>query len=163
MSKSDSSKTQEEADIRRLIANWSAALEAKDLDGLTAGYLPDSVLYDAIPPYKVVGRDAIRQTWASCLPYFPETFRSEHRDITIHVDGDLALMYGLHHMVPTPADDPIGQTWMRVTVCYRRVAGVWKVVHEHISIPFNPMNSQAWQIPNPDVLDMPDYGQACEQ
>lgn len=34
---------QDEAEIHRLIAEWSAALEAKDLDGLTAGYLPDSI------------------------------------------------------------------------------------------------------------------------
>ncbi len=149
---------QDEAEIHRLIAEWSAALEAKDLDGLTAGYLPDSVMYDAIPPYKTVGKDAIREVWANCLPYFPEKFKSEHRDITIHVSGDIALVHGLHHLVPTPADDSCGQTWMRVTVGYRRINGTWKVVHEHISIPFNPMNNQAWMISNPDIADTPDYG-----
>lgn len=151
---------QDEAEIHRLIAAWSAALEAKDVDALTADYLPDSLLYDAIPPYKVVGKQAIREVWANCLPYFPEKFKSEHRDITIHVSGDLAIMYALHHFVPTPADHPSGQTWMRVTVGYRRIDGKWRVVHEHISIPFNPMNDQTWKITNPDVVDMLDYGSA---
>jgi hypothetical protein len=64
-------------------------------------------------------------------------------------------------MIPTPADHPCGQTWMRVTVGYRRIDGKWKVTHEHVSVPFNPMNNQAWQIKNPDLLDMPDYGQPC--
>lgn len=158
MNTTNETTRQDEAEIRRLIAAWSAALEAKDVEALTADYLPDTVLYDAIPPYKTVGKAAIREAWANCLPYFPETFKSEHRDITIHVSGDIALVHGLHHFVPTPADDPSGQTWMRISVCYRRIDGKWKVVHEHISVPFNPMNNQVWNIKNPDVIDMPDYG-----
>ena len=151
----------DEADIRRLMAAWSAAVSAKDLDAIVADYLPDTVLFDAIPPYKTIGKDAIRQAWANCLPYFPETFTSEHRDVTICVAGDTAFVHCLHHFIPTPADDPLGHTWMRVTIGYRRVAGQWKVLHEHVSVPFNPMNSQAWFIKQPDQLDTPDYGQSC--
>jgi uncharacterized protein (TIGR02246 family) len=151
------STAQDEADIRRLIAAWSRALEAKDIGGLTADYAPDAVLFDAIPPYKTVGVNNIRKVWHSCLPYFPDEFKSEHRDITVHVDGDVAFVHCLHHFVPTPADHPSGMTWMRVTACYRRIQGQWKVVHEHVSIPFNPMNNQVWLITNPDVVDMPSY------
>jgi uncharacterized protein (TIGR02246 family) len=149
--------SEDEAAIRRVIARWSAALEAKDLDGLVADYADDAVLFDAIPPYKTVGKGAIRQVWANCLPYFPAKFKSEHRDIVIHVSGDTAVMYGLHHFIPEPADHPSGQTWLRVTVGYRRINGQWKSVHDHISIPFNPMNNQAWMIRDPDMVDMPDY------
>lgn len=161
MNPSNPTTQQDEPEIRRLIAAWSAALEAKDADALTADHLPDSVLYDAIPPYKTVGKEAIRQVWANCLPYFPEKFQSEHRDIAIHVSGDVGLMHCLHHVVPIPADHACGQTWMRVTVGYRRIDGKWKVVHEHVSVPFNPMNNQAWFITNPEVANMPDYGQSC--
>ena len=151
----------DEAELRRVIAAWSAAVSARDLDGIVADYLPDTVLYDAIPPYKTVGKAAIRQAWANCLPYFPERFTLEHRDLAIHVAGDVAVMHGLVHFLPTPADDPSGQTWMRVTVGYRRIEGKWKVLHEHVSVPFNPMNSQAWFIKNPNVIDQPEYGQPC--
>ncbi len=155
----NSGMSDDEAAIRRLVTKWSAALEAKDLDGLVADYAEDAVLFDAIPPYKVVGREAIRQVWANCLPYFPEQFKSEHRDMVIHVSGDTAIMYGLHHFIPTPADDPIGQNWLRVTVGYRRINGQWKSVHDHISTPFNPMNSHVWFIRDPNTLDMPDYSE----
>ncbi len=162
MNTTQANNPHDEAEIRRLIAAWSAALEAKDVDAMTADYLPDAIMFDAIPPYKTVGKAAIREAWVNCLPYFPEKFKSEHRDISVHVSGDLALVHGLHHFVPTPADDPLGQNWMRVTIGYRRVDGNWKVVHEHISVPFNPMNNQAWFIKNPDVVDTPDYGQLPE-
>jgi uncharacterized protein (TIGR02246 family) len=146
------------AEIRELIAAWSRAVEAKDPAQITRDYADDVVLYDAIPPYKTVGAEAIRSTWEQCFPFFPESFRSEHRDLVIHADGDLAFVHGLHHFVPTPADHACGQTWLRITVCFRRIEGRWKVVHEHVSIPFNPMDNRAWQIKNPDVVDMPNYG-----
>ena len=156
-----SGMSEDEAAIRRLISRWSAALEAKDLDGIVADYADDAVLFDAVPPYKTIGKQAIRQAWANCLPYFPEQFKSEHRDIVIHVTGDTAIMHAVHHFLPTPADHPCGQTWMRVTVGYRRFNGNWKSVHDHVSIPFNPMDNQAWFIRDPNTVDMPNYGESC--
>jgi PhnB protein len=133
----------DETAIRALIAKWSRALEAKDATPLVEDYLPDAVLYDAIPPYRTQGPDAIKALWEQCFPYFPEKFRSEHKDLTIDVSGDLAFVHGLHHFVPEPADHPSGATWMRVTACYRRVDGKWRVAHEHVSIPFDPMSGKA--------------------
>lgn len=147
----------DEAEIRHMMHEWSRALEAKNVAGLVKDYAPDAVLYDAIPPYKTVGADNIRQIWEQCLPYFPEQFKSEHRDIQVHVAGDTAFAHCLHHFIPTPADHPSGQTWMRVTIGYRKFNGRWKVIHEHVSVPFNPMNGQTWYISDPAVLDKPDY------
>jgi len=151
------SENQDEAEIRRVINKWSKALEAKDLDGLTADYAPDAVLYDAIPPYKAEGAQAIRKAWESCLPYLPE-FKSVHRDLNFHVTGDMAVVHGLHNF-ETETPHPCSQSWIRVTVCYRKIEGQWKVVHEHASLPFNPMNNQTWEIADPESLAMPDYGQ----
>jgi ketosteroid isomerase-like protein len=33
------------------------------------------------------------------------------------------------------ANDPDECRWVRATVCFRRVRGAWKVVHEHSSVP----------------------------
>ncbi|MEZ6093887.1 MAG: SgcJ/EcaC family oxidoreductase [Pirellulaceae bacterium] len=155
--KSDTACTDENA-IRKLMRDWSDALESKDVDAMMAHYCENAVLYDAVPPYKAVGVETIKNAWNCCLPYFPAEFRSEHADVTVHVAGDVAVVYGMHHFVPTPADHPCGQTWMRVTLGFQRMDGEWKVVHEHCSIPFNPMNNQAWYIRDPNVVDMPDYG-----
>ena len=62
---------------------------------------------------------------------------SEHRDLEIAVDGDLAFAHCLHHVKPIGEDLPAGH-WFRVTVCYRRIDGRWRVVHEHVSVPFDP-------------------------
>ncbi|MEZ6047922.1 MAG: nuclear transport factor 2 family protein [Planctomycetaceae bacterium] len=132
------------------------------MQGLTADYVDDAVLYDAIPPYKTVGAENIRKIWESCLPHFPESFRSEHRDLEVHVDGNVAMVHGLHRFIPDDPEHPCGNTWMRITVGYRKIDGAWKVVHEHVSIPFNPMDSTAWFINNPADLSQPDYSQSCK-
>ena len=149
-----------EDEVRALIKKWSDALERKDVASMMEDYLPDAVLFDAVPPYKVEGRESIRKAWEACLPYFPDKFRSEHRDLVVQVEGNLAFVFGLHHFVTEPADHPCGQTWMRVSLGYRKFEGSWKVAHEHISLPFNPMNNQAWQIQNPDALEIPNYENA---
>jgi uncharacterized protein (TIGR02246 family) len=129
-------------DIERLVTEWSRAVESRDPERIVDHYGPDTVLFDAIPPARTVGAREIGRIWAQCLPYFPERFRSEHKDLTIHVDGDLATVHGLHHFVPEPVDHPSGATWMRVTVVLRRQAGAWLVSHEHVSIPFDPMTNK---------------------
>lgn len=133
----------DETAIRAMIDRWNRAVEAKDVAGIAAAYTPKTVLYDAIPPGRTVGGEAIGAIWAQCFPYFPDRFRSEHKDLVVEVDGDVAFAHGLHHFVPEEKGHPIGSTWMRVTACYRRVDGAWTVAHEHVSVPFDPMSGKA--------------------
>lgn len=135
--------TDDEIEIRALIARWSRAVEAKDPDAIIEGYAPDAVLFDAVPPFATKGTKNIRDAWKRCLPHFPDEFRSEHKDLDINVGGDLAVITGFHHFIPTPANHPCGSTWMRVTVAMRREEGTWRVFHEHVSTPFDPMTGDA--------------------
>lgn len=144
--------------IHGLITAWADAITARDIDGITGRYTAETVLFDAIPPYKTIGREAIRQAWINCLPYFPDRFTTELRDVAVQVSGDVAWSHFLLHFTAIGAEHPCGQTWMRATVGWRRRAGVWMVDHEHMSVPFNPMTSQVWFIKDPAVADMPDFG-----
>lgn len=128
-----------EAEIRDAIARWSRAAEAKDPDAIVADYAADAVLFDAVPPHRTAGAKNIRDAWARRLPFFPAEFRSEHEDLDVTICGDLAVVAGFHRFVPTPADHPCGAMLMRVTVAMRREEGRWRVFHEHVSAPFDPM------------------------
>lgn len=152
----------DEAAIRGVIAGWSAALAARDVDGLMAHYAPDAVIYDCVARAVRMDAAGLRAVWTECLPYFPTRFRSEHRDLVVEVGGDIAFVHGMHHLVPEGADaaHPAGATWMRVTACYRRIAGAWMAVHEHVSIPFDPMSGRAVFISDPDAA-LPPMG-TCE-
>lgn len=156
--------TQDEKNLRTAIAEWNKAFERKDSAALTKDYLSDCILFDCKPPYKIVGQDAIKHMWDHCLPYMPEKFTIEVKDEKLVVDGNMAYLHALHHMhVEGESNHPACQTWLRVTVIYRKVNGAWKVAHEHVSVPFNPMNNHAAFITDvDDVLCGVDYTATCE-
>ena len=131
----------DEAAIRNLIANWSRAVERKDAEGIVEAYTPHTVLYDVTLP--VVGKDAIKALWERCFPFFPDRFRSEHQDVSVVVEDNLAIVYGFHRFVPGPADHPCGQFQSRVTAVFQRIEGEWRLIHEHASIPFKMEGSAA--------------------
>lgn len=155
----DAVATTDEGAIRALVADWSLALEARDAEALVAHYAPDAVIYDCVARAVRMDREGLRQAWLQCLPYFPDKFRSEHRDLVVEVGGDIAFLHGLHHLVPEEAGHPAGATWMRVSACYRRIGGRWLAVHEHVSIPFDPMSGKVVFISDPDAA-LPPMG-AC--
>ena len=144
--------------IHAIIKKWAQAIEDKDPAAITAHYTADTVLFDAIPPYKTIGQADIRQAWEDCLPYFPDQFTTDISDVHVHVSGDVAWAHFLMHFSTSTPDHPCGQTWMRVSAGYQRQAGSWVASHEHVSVPFNPMNNQAWFIKDPAKVDVPDYG-----
>jgi uncharacterized protein (TIGR02246 family) len=126
----------QEAEIRAAMAAWARALEAKDLDAMLRDYEPDAVLYDVGGQY--VGLPAIRKIWEFCLPYFPETFHSKHEDVTILAGPEVAVMHALHRFeVPGDPAHMMAQSGTRVTVAYRKRDGVWRVTHEHASMPYD--------------------------
>ncbi|MFZ4807075.1 MAG: YybH family protein [Hyphomicrobiaceae bacterium] len=135
--------------MRAMIAAWSKALEAKDAAGLVADYDPETVLYDVKPPHKITGPAAIRSMWENCLPHLPDRFTSEHRDLTLTVGRDLAVMHALHAIHPVGTDHPAAGMWIRVSACYRKTAGRWRVMHEHVSVPFDPTTGKVVAIRGP--------------
>lgn len=133
-----------EAEILNLVNSWSRAFEAKNVDGMLANYAPDVVFFDLKPPSTLSGLPAVRSMWEACMPFFPESFTVEHTEQNVTVSGDLAFFSGVNHVVPKETSDPnVHEMHVRVTVCFRKIDGQWKVVHEHSSIPINPVTQKA--------------------
>lgn len=145
----ESNSAQDEVQIRQLLDEWRGALAARDLDRLTKHYAEDVLFFDAVPPYQHRGAEAYRRTWEVMFPHLPPRIESEIRDLSITVDGDVAFAHCLNRIVNSDTREAATCGWVRVTVCYQRRQGTWKVVHEHVSIPFDPMTSQATFIREP--------------
>ena len=63
--------------------------------------------------------------------------------ITSEVEGELALARCLNRFGGTRNDGAQVVNWMRSTFALRRLQGVWKIVHQHISVPFDMSTGQA--------------------
>ena len=142
--------TKEEGQLRELLRAWIDVFEKKDADAMAKFYSRNAVVFDVMPPYKTVGRDNIREVWNTFLSYFPDSFKLEYHDVELHVVGDTAFLFALHRFITEPADHLVGRTWIRKTVGYRRIDDQWMIVHEHVSLPFNPMDEKVSLIKDPN-------------
>ena len=128
-------RSHDEARIRSLIDERARALGAKDAGALLAHAAPDLVAFTLAPPLQNPrpldrrGLDEWFATWRDDLAL-------EARDMRIEVGGDIAFAHGLVRMSGTKVDGERPDLWARQTLCLRRIDGVWKVAHEHTSVPF---------------------------
>jgi uncharacterized protein (TIGR02246 family) len=136
-------RAHDEAQIRQLVENWAKAVRAKDIDGIMAHHAPDILLFDAIPPLQFTGGDAYRKNWEQCFPYFQGPIGCEIRDMSITAGADVAFCHSLTQINGTTTSGEHIATWLRATICFRKIDGKWTVTHEHVSVPFDPESGQA--------------------
>jgi PhnB protein len=125
----------DEAHIRERIESWTAALRAKDIDGVLAHYAPDAVAFDLAPPLQH-RRDAIRNGLAEWFPTWVGAIGYEVRDLDVTVGDDVAFTRSLNRLSGKRTSGESTDVWLRATVGFRKLEGEWMVVHEHASVPF---------------------------
>jgi uncharacterized protein YndB with AHSA1/START domain/ketosteroid isomerase-like protein len=124
----------DQAAIRAIFGDRTNALFGKVVDLALEHLADDAVTYDLDPPLRHVGqrREGTQQwfdTWDGPIAL-------AMADLTVEVGGDVAFAYGLAHMTGTKTDGAVIDLWMRCTAGLRRSGSVWKIVHQHSSVPF---------------------------
>jgi ketosteroid isomerase-like protein len=124
-----------EALIRQRVEDLVKALNAKDIDGVMSLYAPNMVSFDIVPPLRYVGADGKRRAWQEAFAAYTGPFAYEVHDLNVTTHGELAFVHSLNHVNATLASGQITDLWLRWTACFRRIDGVWLVVHDHVSVP----------------------------
>ena len=125
----------DEAQIRKLIEQWAAALRAKDLEGVLATFAPGAKTYDLAPPLQQDpgGR---RQALAAWFPGFSSVSYQIGDDLDMAVGGEVAFCCSLNRLGGKLLSGDEFEIWVRVTMGFRKVDGAWKIAHAHTSVPF---------------------------
>jgi uncharacterized protein (TIGR02246 family) len=125
----------DEAAVRAVEAQFAAAVNAKDVEAIMKVYAPSVFVYDVVPPRQYVGADAYRKDWQALMGGFKGPLKFDVADLAVETAGPVAWSHSVQHMVGT---DPSGQpndVTVRVTDVYRKTAGGWRIVQEHVSVP----------------------------
>jgi ketosteroid isomerase-like protein len=127
--------TKDEASILDLIATLHQANHDKDASAFAAQFAPDATIFNLAPPLIHHGIDirekqAWYDSWATPVDI-------ESRDLHVTVSGDFAFCHGFLRLRGTKKG-PEGTVsfWMRSTLCLERQGSGWRIVHEHVSVPF---------------------------
>jgi ketosteroid isomerase-like protein len=76
-----------------------------------------------------------RRAWQEFFATYTGPVAYEVRDLNVATDGELAFVQSLNHVKGTLAGGHTTDLWVRWTACFRRIDGVWQVVHDHVSVP----------------------------
>jgi ketosteroid isomerase-like protein len=135
----------DEAQIRELLADMEAGYRAKDAERVVASYTPGIVLCGLAPPLRSRRGDTVDlgggrkadmttadgvQAWLNGFGDAPLAY--ETRDLEVAVGGDVAYAHGLSRMGSPGAFS----MWFRITVGLRKAGGRWGITHSHGSVPF---------------------------
>jgi uncharacterized protein (TIGR02246 family) len=136
-------KASDEAQIRQLIEQWAQALHAKDLNTLMSYYAPDILTFDILPPLHYQGVDAYRKNFEAWFAAVHGPIAYETRDLRITTGEEVAFCHSLNRVRSMMTTGETTETWVRVTVGFRKMDGVWKITHEHVSVPCDMETSHA--------------------
>jgi len=136
-------KAIEEKEIGILIDQWSATLRTCDVTQIMAFYADPLTAFDAIGVLRFASIDAYRQHWEYCMQYCVPPMTFELSELAITAEREIGFAHFLIHSGAQDKEGNMHTMWMRGTGCYRKINGMWKIVHEHFSTPFNPETGNA--------------------
>lgn len=130
-------QSNEESEIRALIDDLAQRTRAKDVNGVISLYAEEKVQFLLAPPLKYSGANALKsedlREWFSS---FEGPIGFEIHDLEVATGGQVAFCHALNRLSGTKTDGTRTDLWLRWTVCFRKIAGKWKITHEHESVPF---------------------------
>jgi uncharacterized protein (TIGR02246 family) len=123
-------------EILNLVRRQEEAVRRGDAAGVVDIFASDAVSFDLPPPLQHSGAELLdpagMEEWFAT---WDGPVSVTMRDPAVHIDGDLAVVFGLSRMQGTKKGSGLVDSWSRRTIVLKRLDGIWKVVHEHSSFP----------------------------
>jgi ketosteroid isomerase-like protein len=123
-----------ESEIRERVESLARALRAKDVDALMDHYAPNVITFDVQPPLRVVG-DAYRKNFERWFASVEGSIDYEMSDMTLAAGENVGFCGFLARVRGGRAAGERFDYSVRVTSCFVKRNGEWKVSHEHVSLP----------------------------
>lgn len=139
-------------EIRELHRRWFEATAERDLDALMEPIAETVVSYEHEQPLEYVGRDRVREICADGLDPGNKTGTGDGTgegtvtwtvpDLRVVVCDDLAVSWGLNRMA-VHEDGAEVVSWSRGTRVFQRTGQGWRMIHQHVSFPFDADSGRA--------------------
>jgi ketosteroid isomerase-like protein len=124
------------AQIQALEKGFAAALSAKNVGRIMSYYAHDGLfVFDVTPPRQHVGWADYKKDWQDFMGEVPGPLSFTLSDLAITVVGPVAWSHSIQSMHYAAKDGAKKEFAVRVTDVYRKLAGKWLIVQEHVSVP----------------------------
>ena len=123
----------DQAAVRNLIEAWADAVRRHDLPAILAHHDEDIVMFDVPPPFQSRGMEEYKKTWDLFFKYHKPSQTFDIEELAIIAGEDVAFAVAIMRCVSNPPED--GGFLFRLTIGLRKIAGAWRITHEHHSVP----------------------------
>jgi uncharacterized protein (TIGR02246 family) len=138
-----------DAQLKALEARFATAVAAKDLDAIMKVYAPDVFVFDVITPRQYVGAGAYRADWKALLAGYAGPVKFELTDVVVASEGTVGYGHSIQRIIGAGPKGEAMDMVVRVSDVYRKQAGKWLIVQEHVSVPLDAKTMQ------PDLMSKP--------
>jgi uncharacterized protein (TIGR02246 family) len=128
--------TGDKAQIEALEATFASGFNAKDVGKIMSCYAHDGLfVFDIAPPRQHVGWEDYKKDWESLFGGMPGSVTFKIMDLDVTAVGSVAYSHSVQSVRWTAAGGAKVELTARVTDVYRKTAGEWRIVQEHVSVP----------------------------
>ena len=135
--------TSDQTTIRAIIDARCASVSSGEIETSMADVDDNIVVFDVVDPLFHRGKSSALARAKEWHASFVRPPRLKVRDVEVFVAGDLAFTCFLSHASGEQKTGQRVDMWFRTTLGFQRKNGRWWIVHEHDSVPFDPMKGQA--------------------
>lgn len=136
-------RADDEAEIRVVLEAIAQAVRARDVDALLEHCAPELASFDLVPPLKHDGPEAVRRIWANTLDAFDSPVEFDQHYLELFVGDEVAFARSLNRFGGEQDGRERAVSWMCSTLGFRKISGRWKLVHQHVSVPFDMDSGKA--------------------
>lgn len=131
--------------IETILRKATAAVARNDIDGLMAMFhdVPQTFLYDFTPPRRI-DLTELRENFTAMTEAAQGPVTCEVVEVATDVLAeDIAWTAAIMHVTASMKSGSELDITYRATDLWRRIDDRWAVIHEHASMPVNPLTGQA--------------------
>lgn len=119
-------------DLKTAFEQWVQALNARDLNALSALEHEQLVSIGPNAPFPVDGKPAVQQGFQALFASL-ESLSVKPINPQFRVIGDTGLVWDLYAFTAKPKDGPLKTSYGRATFVYTKTAGKWLLIERHLS------------------------------
>lgn len=132
-----SSQSANESAIRSVLDAWTRATREGRHDDILTNHDENVIIYDVLTPMKYSSASEYRMSWEEWQPDAQGEMRFELEELEVTAGTEAAFAHGTLQCGGTLPDGKTFRGAVRATFCFSKKEGGWKIVHQHISKPYD--------------------------
>jgi ketosteroid isomerase-like protein len=124
-----------ESQVAALLVSWASATRQNRTEDILRNHSADAVIFDVLAPMKYEGTEAYRRSWGDWQPHIRGEGVFQLENLVVSAGAEIAFAHCFIRCGGMFENGKSFEDLVRATFCLEKIAGSWRVIHQHISKP----------------------------